>query len=127
MKTVIADTNFVVQCLARKIDLFSELERICDFPFEIKMLDKSLLELEKVAIKGDSDERAGARLAKQLVQQERIGIIKTSEDKPVDALLIKMAGPDMIIATQDRVVKEKVKAKGGRLIVIRQMKYLELQ
>ena len=48
MKTIILDTNFLIYCAKYKIDFFTEIDRICLFPYKIKILDTTIKELEKV-------------------------------------------------------------------------------
>ena len=127
MKSVILDTNFVVQCLANKVDLFAELDRICDFPYIVAMIDRSLPELDKVAREGKPNERLGARIAKQLIAKKHIVLLKTTKAKHVDALILDRADKDTVVATQDKELKQKLKKKKIPVIVIRQMKYLEFQ
>ena len=76
MKTVILDTNFLV--LAGKIDFKSEISRICDFNYEIKIIDKTIGELKKIGKKAD--------LALQLIDKFSIGQIKTNINKSVNII-----------------------------------------
>ncbi len=125
MKTVILDTNFLVDCLAWKVDFFSELERVLPFTYELKVVDKALGELDVIIAQARPDEKTGARLAKQLIAKKRIDIIPTDKQGHADAMILKLAGKDTIVATQDQEFKRKLKAKGIPVIIIRQKKYLE--
>ncbi len=126
MKTVILDTNFLVDCLGWKVDFFSELERILPFRHELAVVDKTLDELDKIITEGKQDARIGARIAKQLIMKKRIGIIMTDKKGYTDTLILKAAGKESIVATQDQNLKRRLKAKGIPVVVIRQRKYLEL-
>ena len=42
MKTILADTNFLVECARNKIDIHTELTRILDFSFEVAILDRTM-------------------------------------------------------------------------------------
>ena len=113
MRKIVLDTNFLIYCAKFKIDFFSELERICNFPYKIAVLDKTLEELEKVKPKE-------LKLIKKYL--EKINIIKSKENY-VDKELINLKD-DCIIATQDLKLKKQLK---GPVIIIRQRKYLELK
>ena len=111
MKTIVLDTDIVLEAAKNRIDIKVELDRIIDYNYEICVLDKTLEEL-----KGKKFEK----LALGLIQGFRV--IKTSMDKPVDELLLELN--DVIIATQDRELKEKLKNRNIAVITIRQKKFL---
>ncbi len=125
MKTVILDTNFLVDCLAWKVDFFSELGRILPFAYRLVAVDKTLDELDTVITEGKQDVKIGARLAKQLILKKRIGLIQTDKKGYTDTLILKAAGKESIVATQDQDLKRRLKAKGIPVIIIRQKKFLE--
>lgn len=125
MKTVILDTNFLVDCLAWKVDFFTELTRILSFPFTIAVVDKTLDELDTIIAEGKTDSKLGAKLAKQLIVQKRIGVITTDKQAHTDTLILKLATKDTVVATQDQDLKRRLKEKGISTIVIRQKKYLQ--
>ncbi|MEM4246891.1 MAG: nucleotide-binding protein [Candidatus Woesearchaeota archaeon] len=126
MKTVILDTNFLVDCLSWKVDFFSEIQRILPFNYRLAVVDKTLDELDLLEKKGKMISKLGARLAKQVISKKSIGIIRTDKKGYTDTLILKSAGRDSIVATQDQNLKRRLKAKGIPVIVIRQKKYLEL-
>ncbi len=123
MKRIILDTNFILAIGQFHIDIFSELQRICNFPYEIFVLDKTLVELEKL-INSDSKQRDrfAAKLALDLIK-DRVSILKTPNGY-VDDLLVKLSDKSTIIATQDKELKKRLK---GGLITIKQKKYLIFQ
>ena len=112
MKIIILDTNFLIYCANFKVDLFSEIERICHFPYKLKVLDATIKELEIVKPKGLS-------LIKKFI--EKLEVIK-AEDHYVDDELTNLSEKGYIIATQDKELKDRLK---GPVIVIRQKKYLQ--
>ncbi|MEM4240140.1 MAG: hypothetical protein QXK08_03035 [Candidatus Woesearchaeota archaeon] len=126
MKTIILDTNFLVDCLSWKVDFFREIERILPFNYRLAVVDKTLDELDTVIREGKQDAKTGARIAKQLIMKKRIGIIQTDKKCCTDALILKAAGKETIVATQDQELKRRLKAKGIPVIIIRQKRFLEL-
>ncbi len=115
MYIIVLDTNFLITALKFKIDIFGEIERICDFNYEIAVLDKSLKELEN---------KPKEKLIKALIKSKKVKIIKTNTKDYVDDILASLEG-GYIIATQDMGLRRRLKGKG--IIFIRQKKYLELK
>jgi len=115
MKTIILDTDFLINIAKNNIDVFDELKRICNFQYEIKIIDKTLDEL-----KGKPKEK----LIIALLESKNVKVIKTKKDKIVDELIIGLKQKDLIIATQDKDLKNRVKSP---IITIRQGKYLQLK
>jgi rRNA-processing protein FCF1 len=126
MKTIILDTNFLVDCLSWKVDFFRELERIIPFGYKLMAVDKTLDELDTIIKEGKQEVKIGARLANQLIMKKRIGIILTDKKGYTDTLILKAADRETIVATQDQDLKRRLKAKGIPVVIIRQKKFLEL-
>ena len=112
MKKIILDTNFLIYCIQFKIDIVSEIDRVCFFPYKLAIIDKTLNELEKVKPKE-------LNLIKIFV--EKLEIIRTEETK-VDLALINLS-KECIVATQDKELKRSLR---GPVLVIRQKKYFQL-
>src|SRR3989344_2084995 len=113
-KKVIIDTNFLVECIRFKIDLFSEIDRLLIY-HELFILDRALEELSRIKIK----ERA---LLKKFLEKFKIIDTSSYSNLGVDDIITKLS-EDYVIATQDKELKRRLK---GQKIIIRQKKYLEL-
>ncbi|MBI2128980.1 nucleotide-binding protein [Candidatus Woesearchaeota archaeon] len=125
MKAIIIDTNFLTIPAEFKVDIFSEINRICSFNYSLFVLDKSVEELKKMIEAQKGKEKAKARLALQLIENKEIGIIKTNSGKTVDDLLVDLSEDgNNIIATQDRELRKRL--KGKNTIFLRNKKYLEM-
>lgn len=122
MKTIILDTNFLIECAKNKVDIQTELTRILDFSFDIAVLDRTLEELDVVAARGGK-EGAAAKLARTILLTKKINIIATSGGH-TDKLLIERADDNHIVATMDRELKQKLKKKKQDVIIIRGKKKL---
>ncbi len=114
MKTIIPDTNTWMAIGQFKVDIFSELERICDFKYEIVALDRIVEELEKVK-KG----RENSKLALAIIKKKGIRLV-TTERGHVDDILVRLAKEGGIVITQDKELKERIKKVSGQLMTIRQ-------
>jgi len=119
MKNIILDTSFILTALKFHIDIKLELKNIIDETFLIFYIDKTLKELENKPLE---------KLAKGILENMNAKAIKTSSDGNVDSLLIahSIKNSKDIIATQDKVLKEKLKKRNITLITIRQKKHLKL-
>ncbi|MDO8740649.1 MAG: nucleotide-binding protein [Candidatus Woesearchaeota archaeon] len=125
MKAIILDTNFLTIPAEFKVDIFSEIDRICNFNYSLFVLDKSVEELKKMIETQKGKEKAKARLALQLIENKEISIIKTNSGKTVDDLLVDLSEDrNNIIATQDRELRKQL--KGKTTIFLRNKKYLEM-
>ncbi len=113
MIKIILDTDFLLTTIKFRVDIFSEFKRICDFPYTLYILDKTLEEL-----KGKKEENLIISLIKNKVKK-----VKTKKDKSVDDLLMELK-ENFILATQDKELKKRAKKKNLKLITIRQKKYL---
>jgi len=113
MYNIILDTNFLLIIPQFKIDIFKELERICNFKYKISILDKTLDEL-----KDKKDEK----LIKEIIKKKKIKIIKT-KGTYVDDILKNIKDKNIIIATNDKELKKQLKTP---IIILKQKNYLQL-
>lgn len=118
MHYIILDTNIILNTIKLKIDLFSEIKRICNFPYKLYILDKTLEELKN---------KKNSKLAIQILNKKNINLIKTDLKQDVDSILLKIKQPRLIIATNDKALIKKLKIKGKGIIYIKQRKYLEMK
>jgi len=131
MKKIIIDTNFLVSTIRFKIDLFSELQRICDFKYTTCIVDGIIDELEKLAETGKQKDKIAARISLELIKKKKVKIIriptKNKRVKNVDLLILNLIKEgNFIVATQDKELKREIKKKRVPLIVLRQKRYLKL-
>ena len=124
MKTILADTNFLVECARNKVDMHSELTRILDFSFEVAILDRTMEELDTIIARGKKEGLA-AKLVKTILMTKKVTIIPT-DGGHTDKLLLEKADENNIIATMDKALKQKLKANGQDVIIIRAQKKLEI-
>jgi len=124
MKTIILDTDFLVHCAANKVDYTAELRRICDFKYQVCIIDKTIDELDSIIEKKRGKHKQNARLAKAILIKKRIPKIKTGKDKIVDYLILEIADKNTAVATMDLILKKKLKARGIPIIVLRQKSHL---
>jgi len=124
---IILDTNFLLIPGEFGVDVFSELQRICDFNYDLYIVDQTVDEIEQIIDKDRGLSKRAAKLALDLAKKFDIGIIKTGRKNHVDDLLVDMAGQgNTIIATQDKELRDRINKIKGKIIMLRQKKYLIL-
>lgn len=127
MEKILLDTNFLLLPAQFRIDIFSELRRICDFNYRIFILDKSFDELNKIAEEQRGRRKAEVKLTLDIlrlkINNNEVKVIDTSDsDENVDDLIVSMDG--YIIGTQDRGLQQRLKQKNARIISMRNQQYL---
>ena len=114
-KIVILDTDFILRAVKNNIDINTDIKSIVPYKCEIAVFDSTFDELKNKPL---------SKIAVDYIKKYKI--LKNSERKPVDELIIELVDrkKDVIIATQDRKLKEKLKKRKIPVITIRQQKYL---
>ncbi len=121
MKLIALDTNFLLYAAKYKIDIVSELDRICDFSYKMVLPEQVLKELKGISTSGKGKDREAALLALQITNN--FGIQKIDAKSADDALLMLASGN--VLATMDKELRKRFKkGKSARVIAIRQKKYL---
>ena len=125
MKKIIIDTNFLMLPLQFKVDIFSELDRVCNFNCNLFIYEESINELKNIIQKSGGKDKKAAQFALKLIKLKNIKVLK-SEKKDVDSLILENLDDDTIVATQDITLKKKLLEKGVSVVILRQKKYLQL-
>ena len=117
MKTIILDTDFILNSIKNKIEIETSIKKICPYSIQLSILDKTLDELNNKPL---------SNIAKNLIS--KFHIIKTNKNNTVDDLILNYVknNKNIVIATQDKNLKEKLKKGKIEIITIRQQKYLIL-
>lgn len=139
MQKVILDTNMLLVPGQFKVDIFSELERVMECPYEIVVLQGTVDELEKIMQDGSKDDRRAAKLAMMLLdhQQKRDFSAASSSQckglkmlsmsgKYVDDAIVEIAEDDTLVATNDGGLKRRLLESGVRVIYLKQDQYLRI-
>lgn len=117
---IILDTNILITSFQFKVDIFSG-------GHDLHILSGTIGELKRISkgkSKGKSKGAMAAKLALKLIAIKNIEILP-SHGK-VDEALISYGKEGYCIATQDKVLRTKLKKSNIRFAYIRQKKYLEI-
>jgi len=122
MKTekIVLDTNFLVDNLKYKTRVFCRLRNKT-----LLTIQPVITELAAIA-KGKSKSSLLAKLALSQIEKKPLKVLKTKETS-ADPALLSLSKKGYIIATHDKVLKQKIKKAGGKIIFIRQKKYVVME
>jgi rRNA-processing protein FCF1 len=124
-KKVIIDTNFLLIPGQFKVDIFSEIERVMQEPHEVYIVEKTMEELQRIVMAAGRDDKFAAKLAQVLVTQKGLKRLASSKGlKTADDDIVDISDENTYVATQDAILRKRVKAKGAKTIGLRQKKYL---
>jgi len=127
MKKILLDTNFLMICFQFRVDIFTELDRVCNFNFKLFVLDKTIEEIEKIVEEQKGKNKEAAKIALKLIAIKKINIIKTKSNIKTDDVIRDVAAKDnYIVATQDKDLKRRLINQGASVIVLRQKKVLAI-
>jgi uncharacterized protein len=111
-----------------KVDIFKEFNRVCDFPFKLFILDLSVDELKKIKVQQKGKHKFAAKFALSLIDNFNINIINACLNNNVDDTIVNIAElKGYIVATQDILLKKKLKKNNMPVIFLRQKKYLVVE
>ncbi|MEK6942971.1 MAG: PIN domain-containing protein [Nanoarchaeota archaeon] len=125
MRRIILDTNFLMVPLQFKVDIFSEIHRICNFQYKIFIFEQSIDELNAIIKEQKGKDKKAAQFALKIVKSKDIEILKAEGDY-VDNIIIQNRKDDDIVATTDLDLKKKLLERYIAVIVLRQKKYLQI-
>ena len=116
MEKIIADTNFF-------IDLFRF--KIHDTDFSKIRITKSVYDELKSMSSKKTKESVYAKLALRMIKEKNVKILKSIKNKADDDLL-EYSKKGYAIATNDRELRKRIKAFGGKTIYLRSKKKLAI-
>lgn len=118
---VALDTNMLLYITSHKIDVFAEIKKSLGNVIFIvpQSIYNELGKLKKVNI----NRAKQVNIAEQIMKKNQARIIKLSDD--ADSDLLELAKQGVIIATNDKELKKRIKDFGGRVIYLRKKKIIE--
>ncbi len=120
--TVALDTNMLLNIKRFNADVFAQAKSLLG-PCEFVVPEQVSFELEKMAARG-MKLRKEVLVARELMAKNNVKVAK-SDFSSADEALKKLA-PKAIVATNDKALKDSVRELGGKVLQLRQRKYLEI-
>jgi len=123
---IVPDTNFLIYVFKHKINFDYEIERALNAKFEIVILSPIKEELEKLLKNGDlkGKEKLAVNLA--LAKIKNYKLINCSGYADDAILNYAKENSNVIVATNDKELKEKLIENNIPVMVVRQKKYFEI-
>ncbi|MCA9459002.1 MAG: hypothetical protein KC550_00470 [Nanoarchaeota archaeon] len=121
---IIFDTNFLFMTFEFKIDLISQIQRLLSSNNNFYIYEGTISELESVERKGDKNKKFLPLIVKML-HLYNFKIIKSNQ-RYVDDQILENLDKKIIIATNDKVLKQTIQKKGFKIMYSRQKSYLEI-
>ena len=106
MKKVILDTNAVIDMADFKVDIFAELHRIIDVPYQVCVLEGTMKELEKIVLGPRLRFARAAKMGLAIIQSKKVKIV--SGEEKVDDVLAHYSAQGALVLTQDRELKRRL-------------------
>lgn len=124
-KPIIFDTNFLFVTFAFKIDIIEELKRVVGPNFSLFIYEGTIEELKSVEKQKDKN-KAFLPLIVKMLQIYNFKIIK-SHIKYIDEQILSNLNKNVLIATNDKELRELIHAQKFRVLYLRQKSYLDIK
>ena len=123
---LILDTNFFFIPFELNIDIFSEFNRIIDKKYEAIILNCVYLELLKLKKSGKVKKNIDAAI--QFTEKcKKIPFYKQENEEVDDSIIRYAKNNPSIVATNDKLLRKKLKKQNIPIIFVRKKKYLKLE
>ena len=118
---ILLDANFVIDVVKNSIDLKEELQKIVMGGYKLVTISKVVEEVKSLESKGDRHAKTGLKLLESL----KVPVIQSSEEH-ADNIILDMGRKDgsIIVATNDLILRKRLKEAGVKNIYIRSRKHL---
>ena len=133
MKTILLDTNFLITSYKYGIDIFGEIGRIIPEIHEIAIPSGVIEELGAIQKKGSGSDKLASGVALELIEKKGVRVIESEGSREnVDEFMINFAinainnRNKIVVCTNDKELKERLKKLGIRIICTRGKNRLEI-
>lgn len=109
VQPIILDTNAVMAVAEFKVDIFAELERIMEVPFQICVVERTINELEKIMETQRLRFSRAAKLGLMLLKVKKVKVLPGKDLGKVDDMLVDYSHQGALVLTQDRELKKRLK------------------
>lgn len=122
---IIFDTNFLFVTFDFKIDIISELKKVTGGNYNLFIYEGTIDELMSIERKREKNKKFLPLIIKML-HLYNFKIIKSNE-KYIDNQILSNLNQDILIATNDKELRQKIWKKNFRVLYLRQKQYLEVK
>ena len=120
---VLLDTNFLLTMVRHKIHGFEEIKG--KLPAEFYTLSRVIHEFKSL---GNSDKKIKNEVAivEAVLKSNKVKIIDSTKED-TDSELVELSKQGYVIATNDKLLRRRVKQAGGKTIYIRSLTYIDVE
>ena len=118
---ILLDTNFLLTMVRHKIQGFEDLKEKGKFEFFV--LESVLGEMDALGGK-DKKIRNEVRVVKEILKKNNVKVLGT--DVPVVDDDLVQRSKEYVVATNDKALRDKIRALGGKTAYIRSLTYVEI-
>lgn len=120
MRKLLLDANFLVLPFQFNVDIFSEFDRLVDGMYEVYTLNRTYNEAL------DLEDGQYRNMVERLLEEADppIEVIEVDADRPVDDVLVELAG-EYVICTNDGDLRKRLRNRSLPHIYMRQKNHLE--
>jgi rRNA-processing protein FCF1 len=122
--SVILDTNILLLIGSQGIDVFTEIDALMTVPYECCVVENTYRELEHIIAgktKASGKDKFNAKLALIMAKQKGLKTLSCSQQEPlVDDTIVRLANEKTFVATLDKALQTRLKAKKAKIITVRQ-------
>jgi hypothetical protein len=123
-RCVVLDTNMLLAIGRFGINLDAEMQRLFG-DYSLAVVEGTIGELKEIAEK-KSVMGSTARLALRLIDEKNITKIANGASHPDDQIIAHLTEHDCIVATQDKLLKERAQQLSRKVLIIRGKNHFEL-
>ena len=126
---VVPDTNFLLVPGQFGVDIIGELNRILDVRFKMIIPNVVLDELTVIERKSRGKDLMAVRMAKKLAERFETVEIGEFGRRPIDDQILEFAVKNerVIVCTNDKGLKKRLRERGVPVVYLRSKKILELE
>lgn len=118
---VVFDSSMLLVIERFKVDIFQEIRELLgrtEF-YITEAIERELNSLQESNAKE-------VKIARELMEKNSVKVVKTKAEKG-DESLIEKALQGMIVASNDKELRKRIKAFGGKLIYLRKKKLIKIE
>ena len=122
---IIFDTNFLFVTFEFKVDVIEEIKKLIGSDYYLYIYEGTILELENIERKKDKN-RHFLPLISKMLKLYNFKIIKSKKEY-IDDQILENLDENIIIATNDKELRQTIFSRRFKVLYLRQKAYLEIK
>lgn len=118
------DANMLLAIGQFKVDVFSEIEKMFGKNAAVVV---PMQVFDEVLALGKGKEKKAAGIALEEIKSRGVKIVSVNADGGADNALVEMAKEGCIVASNDAGLRKRIKGFAGKVIYLRQKRFLKIE